>query len=953
MRLRVAILFLTCLPMISSALGNTDTLSLVGSWHLQLDRENVGLEQAWYTRQLSDSIELPGSLPGHGIGDPITVETPWVGSIFDPSWFTEAKYAPYREPDNLKVPFWLQPETYYAGAAWFQREIEIPTSWSGKRVSLSLERPHWKTTVWLDDTLIGSDDALSIAHTYELGAFVSPGRHTLTIRVDNSVQVEIGENSHSISDHTQGNWNGIVGKMELRAGAPVWAENVQIYPDLAAGQAVVRGELRNITGAPKAGVIELSVKDDADSRGNLSFEIVGDVKEFETTMTLGESLGTWDEFDPNVHQLNVKVATESTEDERSITFGLREISRDGRQLTINGRKLFLRGTLDCAVYPKTGHPPMDVDSWRDILKIIQSHGLNHVRFHSWCPPRAAFTAADELGIYVQAEAATWPNQGTTVGDGKPADAWIEAETERILKTYGNHPSFVLMAAGNEPDGDNSGDWLNGWVERRKSADPRRLYTSTAGWPEVSQNDFHIRSEPRIQQWEQGLKSRINALPPETRTDYTDLIQEREVPVVSHEIGQWCVYPNFGEMDKYTGYLKPRNFEIFQESLEAHGMADQAHDFMIASGKLQTLCYKEDIESALRTPEMGGFQLLGLSDFSGQGTALVGVLDAFWEEKGYVTPKEFRRFCGPTVPLVRLDRRVFSTDETLFADVEVAHFGPSPLHAAKVNWRLVSHEDKVAAEGEFEPTDLAVGHGNKLGRIELALKDVSGPAHYKLEVSLPTGDEIAVNDWSVWVYPPEEDVAVEFPKNVLVVDELNAEAQARLGAGGQVVLTIAPDQVAPDPENGPIALGFSSIFWNTAWTNGQAPHTLGILCDPEHPALADFPTESHSDWQWWYAISNAGPMILDGMPQSLRPIVQVVDDWVTNRKLALVWEARVGEGRLLVTSVDLSGELDPVRRQLRASLLSYAGSDAFTPEQTVSMEAVSALISSQSLPPVQP
>ncbi|MDQ8188301.1 sugar-binding domain-containing protein [Pelagicoccus sp. SDUM812002] len=932
--------------MISSAVGNPDSINLAGSWRLQLDRENAGVEQGWHNRQLSDRIELPGSLPGHGIGDPITVDTPWVGSIFDPSWFTEPKYAPYREPDNLKVPFWLQPETYYVGAAWYQREIEIPANWTGQRVTLHLERPHWKTTVWLDDTLLGSNDSLSIAHIYGLGTSVSPRRHVLTIQVDNSVQVELGENSHSISDHTQGNWNGIVGAIELQASSPVWVEDVQVYPDLSARRATVRGVLRNVTGSQVKGTVELSVNGKAEGGGDFSFEMAGDNQEFETTLALGAELETWDEFKPIVHQLTVQVSTDDTEAKQTIPFGLRDLSHDGRQLTINGRKLFLRGTLDCAVYPKTGHAPLDLDSWRKIFKIIQSHGLNHVRFHSWCPPRAAFTAADELGVYVQAEAATWPNQGATIGDGNPVDDWVEAETKRILNAYGNHPSFVLMASGNEPDGDNHEVWLNDWTERHKSADPRRLYTAAAAWPEVSNSDFHIRSEPRIQQWEQGLKSRINALPPETEFDYREIIRERDVPVVSHEIGQWCVYPNFREMDKYTGYLKPRNFEIFRESLAAHGMADQAHDFLIASGKLQTLCYKEDIESALRTPEMGGFQLLGLSDFSGQGTALVGVLDAFWEEKGYVTPNEFRRFCGPTVPLVRLDRRVFSTDETLSADVEVAHFGPSPLTGAKVTWRLLSEGGAVAAVGEFAPIDVAIGHGNKLGRVELVLGNITAPARYRLEVSVPTREELAVNDWAVWVYPSKADVALEDSKHILVVDELNAEAQAQLDAGGVVVLAIPPDRVAPDPENGPIALGFSSIFWNTAWTNGQAPHTLGILCDPKHPALAEFPTESHSDWQWWYAISKAGPMILDGLPQTLRPIVQVVDDWVTNRKLGLVWEARVGEGRLLVTSVDLSGELDPVRRQLRSSLLNYAGSEKFAPQQTVTLQAVSALISPQ-------
>ena len=242
--------------------------------------------------------------------------------------------------------------------------------------------------------------------------------------------------------------------------------------------------------------------------------------------------------------------------------------------------------------------------------------------------------------------------------------------------------------------------------------------------------------------------------------------------------------------------------------------------------------------------------------------------------------------------------------------------------------------------------MAIGAAQVLGRIELPLHDLAVPARFSLEVRVPTASGVAVNDWGLWVYHQKVDTTPAAPDGVLVTDDLHDAARERLAAGGTVWLTIPPSRVAPDPRRGPVAIGFSSIFWNTAWTNGQAPHTLGILCDPEHPALADFPTAFHSDWQWWYVMSHAGAMILDDLPQPLRPIVQVIDDWVTNRKLGLVWEARVGPGRLLVTSVDLSGELDPVRRQLRTSLLNYADSEAFAPPQSADLETVTALIAAE-------
>ncbi|HYC70833.1 MAG TPA: hypothetical protein VEB66_06480 [Opitutaceae bacterium] len=910
-----------------------ETIDLAGEWQVALDRADRGLAENWPRHALrGQPIRLPGSLQQARIGDEVGVETRWTGGIFDKSYYTAAAFAPYREPGNIKVPFWLQPDTHYVGAAWYQRTIEVPAAWAGRRIVLTLERPHWSTSVWLDDRAIGADDANSVAHVHDLGDRIAPGRHVLTIRVDNRLHVDPGENSHSVSDHTQGNWNGIVGRIELTATAAVWIEDLQLHPDAATRIVAVRGHLGRTAGQPwpKSALL-------AGSAGGSGVQplAIDDDGSFAAEYKFAAGAALWDEFSPAVHSL--AVALDNGEG-REARFGFRRIGAHGRQLVINGRKLFLRGALDCAIFPKSGHPPTDVPSWRRVLGVIQAHGLNHVRYHSWCPPEAAFVAADELGLYLQVEVASWPNWSTTLGDGKPVDAWIDAETERIRRAYGNHPSFVFLAAGNEPSGARHEAWLAGWVTRQKAADPRRLYTAGAGWPEIPPNDFHIRSEPRIQQWGAGLASRINALPPETRTDYGDFIHERTVPVVAHEIGQWCVYPNFAEMAKYTGYLKPRNFEIFRASLEANGLGRQAHDFLVASGKLQALCYKEEIEAALRTRSMGGFQLLGLQDFPGQGTALVGVLDPFWEEKGYVSPEQFRRFCNRTVPLARLDKRVFTADEHLAADVEISHFGAAPLAAATARWALVDDRGQAVAQGIFPARDVEIGAQNRLGRVELSLAGLPAPARYRLGVTLD-GTPFA-NDWDVWVYPAPAEVVEPVPPGITVASQLDAAAVARLEAGETVWLMLGPGQIRGDAVKGPIALGFSPIFWNTAWTNGQAPHTLGLLCDPRHPALAAFPTDAHSNWQWWYPIKKAAPMLLDGLPDGLRPIVQVIDDWSTNRRLALAFEARVGGGRLLVTSINfLEPVLDPVRRQLRASLLAYVAGEAFRPTESLSIEQV--------------
>jgi hypothetical protein len=316
-----------------------------------------------------------------------------------------------------------------------------------------------------------------------------------------------------------------------------------------------------------------------------------------------------------------------------------------------------------------------------------------------------------------------------------------------------------------------------------------------------------------------------------------------------------------------------------------------------------------------------------------------VLDPFWESKGYVTAAEYSRFCNSTVPLARLSKRVFTTDEKLEADIEVAHFGPGPLTNAVATWKLVSDDRKTVASGQFPAKTVPVDNGISLGSASIPLQNVPAPQRYKLVVGLE-GTPFE-NDWDVWVYPSQVDT--QQPGGVTIIEELNDQARAALDAGGKVLLLIPPQRVK-NTDKDKVLLGFSSIFWNTAWTSRQPPTTLGILCDPQHPALADFPTDYHSNWQWWYLISRAGAMILDDLPPSLSPTVQVIDDWFTARKLGLLFEGKVRNGKLLVCSIDLKNDLaaNPVARQLLHSLLRYMASDRFQPAQELDLALLAGL-----------
>jgi hypothetical protein len=474
-------------------------------------------------------------------------------------------------------------------------------------------------------------------------------------------------------------------------------------------------------------------------------------------------------------------------------------------------------------------------------------------------------------------------------------------------------------------------WVNYW----RGHDARRLHTSGAGWPIIPENMYHNIPQPRIQNWGQGLDSRINAQPPETVTDYGDWVTRLDQPIVSHEIGQWCVYPDFDEIEKYTGHLKAKNFETFRDFLEANHMGDQARDFLLASGKLQTLCYKEEIESALRTPGFGGFQLLDLHDFPGQGTALVGVVDPFWDSKPYVSPEEFRRFAGATVPLARLEKRYWRVSEQLTAVLDMAHFGVADLTDAVIYWRLEDGGGTAVSADELPAQTIVTGALTRCGEIAVSLADCVPAQKYKLVVGV-TGHE-AENDWELWLFADVVETAV--PDDLLVTDTLDEATLAHLAQGGKALFLMPLDKLKVASQ-----IGFSSIFWNTSWTRGQAPHTLGILCDPAHPVFAHFPTEYHSNWQWWELIHGSQAMVLDGMARALRPLIQPIDTWFEARRLGLLFEVQVNGGRLMVCSMDLESNLEErlVARQMWFSLMEYLGSEAFAPEVVVEADAIRAL-----------
>ncbi len=905
-------------------------LTLAGSWLFCLDPEGVGISERWYSRELKDTVTLPGTLAEKHKGT------------------CAAPHANVAE---------LSSEYPYEGVAWYQRTVGIPNEWQGSLCELYLERSKL-TQVWLDDTCLGTSDALGVAQVYSIPV-LTPGSHRLTVRVDSKTLPPSGSGGHMITTSVQTKWNGLLGDLHIAARDPVWIQRLSVVPDVAHRTATVMLSIGNATGQPRQGKITLAAAafnvPEAEGLRTVTAEQQVVAAPGDSTVTVTVQLGAeallWDEFRPALYRLSAVLETGGEDGKRfrsaaRTEFGLRQFGTRGSQFTINGRPVLLRGKHDAMAFPLTGYASMDVVEWTRVLSVAKAYGINHYRFHTCTPPEAAFQAADRVGLYLQPELY---NFGGAYRDGA-AGEYNLAEAKRILSAYGNHPSFVMLALGNEI-------W-EGRENRAKAVaalrafDPTRLYAQGSnnefGRPTLAAgDDYWTTARTLADSADHAVRGsfshadkplgHIQRLRPATTYDYRNAIAGVPVPVIGHEVGEYEVFPDFREVGKYTGAQRPWNFETFRMRLEAAGMLDQAAAFVAASGALAVQCYREEIETSLRTPGIGGFQLLDLQDFPGQGTALVGILNAFMECKGLVTPEAWRRFCGPVVPLARMGSYTWTTSQTFEAKIEVAQYGAGDLTAQPLAWTVTDRMGQVVGRGVLPVRDYPQGALVQAGAISLALAGLPAPARYDLKLRL--GETGACNGYPLWLYPDRADTAV--PASVAIRERWDDGTKALL-AEGKTVLLLPATHAVPGVEG-----FFTPDFWCYPMFRSicegakkpVAPGTMGLLIDAAHPALAAFPTSSHSEWQWWDLVTDSRAVVLDAAPAAYRPVVQVIDNFERNHKLGVLFEARVGSGLLLVCTLDLMHkQSSPVARQMLYSLLQYAKA-APAPKDALTTEAL--------------
>lgn len=895
--------------------GDKKVINIAGDWTVALDSTDIGLKNGWQNTAFKQSMKLPGTTDDAGLGVP-------------------NKLKPSIEKPQMSH---LTRKNSYLGAAWYSREITIPKNWKGKEMLLKLERVLWKTNVWIDGKELETEQNSLIApHYFDLSKYLIAGKtHRITIRIDNRklFDISVDNMAHAYTNHTQIIWNGVIGKMEIEAFDAVRISNLQIKPEISSGTAQVKLALNNNTNKIAKGILKITA---VNKKSNIpvatlqkDIQVKMGQSVIEVDYNMGKDVKLWSEFSPELYELKAELNAAKNTSTISADFGMRSFSKKGSVLTINNRPVFLRGTLECDIFPLTGYAPMDKEGWRKVFGTAKNWGLNHLRFHSWCPPQAAFEVADEMGFYLQVELPVWVLK---IGEDQKTTDFLYAEAQRMIDEYGNHPSFCMWSMGNELQGDMT--VLTKLMNSLKAQDARHLYTTTSftfenghgKWPEP-EDDFFITQWTK-QGWVRG-QGVFNSESPNFNKDYVASVEGMTVPLVTHEIGQYAVYPKIDEISKYTGVLDPINFKSVKEDLERKGLINKAADYTQASGKLAVILYKEEIERALKTAGISGFQLLDLHDFPGQGTALVGLLDAFWDSKGLISAEEFRAFSAPVVPLMRFVKATYTNNESFTASLDISNYAESNLNNQEIEWSI-SNGNTVIASGNTKAT-IAIGYNHKVLDLNESLQKITKAS--KLTVKVNLKGTSYKNQWNIWVYPQQQ--TIDYGK-VVYTRNLD-EAYKLLNAGKKVLLN--PDWKKIKGIEGK----FVPVFWSPVHFPKQAG-TMGVLCNPSHKALDHFPTDMNTDWQWWDLNVNSTTLIMDSVVGG-NPIVEMVDNFANNRKLASLFEGSVGTGKLMIASFDLSTDLEkrPVAKQMLISILDYMNSSSFNPDTIKNPDALKLIL----------
>lgn len=953
---------------------------LNGKWHVVLEDGTTG------------QMDLPGTLDENGIGH---------RDVGANQWHPDAVLGNAAGEIDKDAPIatrFTRRHTY-EGEARISRKITVPDYGTDRLFVLAERARALRLLVDGEACAVFRQGTLSTPYIFELTG-AAPGEHEFTFLSDNSYpgmpKAAICYSS-AATDETQTNWNGILGECSMYTRPQNFIDSLRVYPR------AVKKEEKNKAGgyvldvcvelAPGAKKVykdaKIILQSEALAAGELEdtqtlTEIISysgeglaeagtDKEENPKTMEiwfrdlpLRENVKLWDEDEGNLYEMAVTLDNGmSAEDKGGSTaecrtrFGIRSFGDNGSgRLALNGRAIFLRGEANCAEYPETGHPPMTIPEWKEMLLKYRSYGINFVRFHSHCEPEAAFAAADELGMLLQPELSHWDPKDAFGTEESYRYYW--AELVDLLKTYANHPSFVMLTLGNELQAQDEGrERMRELVRTAKRMDPTRLYAngSNAFYGEEGcdpESDFYTSQSCKdvvIRGTFSGMRGYLNENYPSADRTYDEAMaeirKEYQKPVFSFEVGQFEVLPDFEELESFHGISDPVNLKLIKKRVEERGLLPTWEKYVEATGELSRLAYREEIEAAMRTRELSGISLLGLQDFPGQGTALVGMMNSHLEPKPYdfARPERFREFFQECRILVKLPHYTYEAGERLIAEVEAANFGKGNIEGVFC-WTLAGKKS-VSENGNCEPAEIkskntviATGEDTEIticrpgsytevGSLDIPLDFVEKNTALTLKVRI--GDSISA--YPIWVYRKTTPVC---PENVYETRAFDVKTREILQNGGRVYLS--PDA---DKESLPnsIKTQFTTDFWSVG-TFADQEGGMGQLIDTEHPIFKEFPTDFHTDWQWWIMATKRAVIL----PHPMKTIITEMDSYAFLRPMAQMIEFRCLKGKVLLSTMELhKSQQYPEVRALQASIYTYLSGENFEPAEEITEEELSMLV----------
>lgn len=953
---------------------------LNGKWHVVLEDGTTG------------QMDLPGTLDENGIGH---------RDVGANQWHPDAVLGNAAGEIDKDAPIatrFTRRHTY-EGEARISRKITVPDYGTDRLFVLAERARALRLLVDVEACSVFRQGTLSTPYIFELTG-AAPGEHEFTFLSDNSypgMPKAAIYYSSAATDETQTNWNGILGECSMYTRPQNFIDSLRVYPR------AVKKEEKNKAGgyvldvcvelAPGAKKVykdaKIILQSEALAAGELEdtqtlTEIISysgeglaeagtDKEENPKTMEiwfrdlpLRENVKLWDEDEGNLYEMAVTLDNGmSAEDKGGSTaecrtrFGIRSFGDNGSgRLALNGRAIFLRGEANCAEYPETGHPPMTIPEWKEMLLKYRSYGINFVRFHSHCEPEAAFAAADELGMLLQPELSHWDPKdafGT-----EESYRYYRAELVDLLKTYANHPSFVMLTLGNELQAQDEGrERMRELVRTAKRMDPTRLYAngSNAFYGEEGcdpESDFYTSQSCKdvvIRGTFSGMRGYLNENYPSADRTYDEAMaeirKEYQKPVFSFEVGQFEVLPDFEELESFHGISDPVNLKLIKKRVEERGLLPTWEKYVEATGELSRLAYREEIEAAMRTRELSGISLLGLQDFPGQGTALIGMMNSHLEPKPYdfARPERFREFFQECRILVKLPHYTYEAGERLIAEVEAANFGKRNIEGVFC-WTLAGKKS-VSENGNCEPAEIkskntviATGEDTEIticrpgsytevGSLDIPLDFVEKNTALTLKVRI--GDSISA--YPIWVYRKTTPVC---PENVYETRAFDVKTREILQNGGRVYLS--PDA---DKESLPnsIKTQFTTDFWSVG-TFADQEGGMGQLIDTEHPIFKEFPTDFHTDWQWWIMATKRAVIL----PHPMKTIITEMDSYAFLRPMAQMIEFRCLKGKVLLSTMELhKSQQYPEVRALQASIYTYLSGENFEPAEEITEEELSMLV----------